>query len=105
MGVVGHGYCGFGGGLDGGGGWYVLEKKPRWFAGCQNTPCVRCEDTDDTRSNRLPGAQLWVGSELVGLPGKALTWDAMRSLRFVVHAACWLHSMVFYRCCGCCSRS
>ena len=23
---------------------------------------VRCEDPDDTRSYRLPGAQLWVGS-------------------------------------------
>ena len=30
------------------------------------------------------------------LPGKALARDAMRRLRFVVHAAGWLHSMVLH---------
>ena len=37
--------------------------------------------------------------ELVCLPGKALTWDATRRLRFVVHATRWLHSMVLHGCC------
>ena len=40
---------------------------------------------------------LWVEPELVGLPGKALAMDVTRRLRFVVHAAGWLHSMVLYR--------
>ena len=39
-----------------------------------------------------------VEQELVGLPGKVLTQDAMRRLRFVVHAASWLHSIVVHRC-------
>ena len=34
-----------------------------------------------------------VEPELVGLPGKTLTQDSRRRLRFVVHAAGWLHSM------------
>ena len=37
-----------------------------------------------------------VESGLVSLPGKALTRDAMRRLRFVVHAASCLHSMVLH---------
>ena len=37
----------------------------------------------------------------VGFQGKALTRDAMRRLRFVVHAAGWLHSVVIHgrHCC------
>ena len=34
--------------------------------------------------------------ELVGLLGKALTRDAMRKFRFIVHAAGWLHSMMLH---------
>ena len=34
----------------------------------------------------------------VGLPEKVLTWDATRRLRFYVHIAGWLHSMVFQGC-------
>ena len=30
--------------------------------GCRSTSIVRDEDTDDTRSNCIPVAQLWVGS-------------------------------------------
>ena len=41
-----------------------------------------------------------VESELVGLPGKALAWNASKRLRFFVHAADWLHCMVLHgRCC------
>ena len=43
-------------------------------------------------SRLLPGTQLW----LAGIPVKALLWDATRRLRFVVHAAGWLHSMVLH---------
>ena len=42
--------------------------------------------------------------ELVGLPGKALAQDATRRLRFVVHAAGWLQSMVLHgHCCRYCN--
>ena len=34
--------------------------------------------------------------ELVGLPGKVLTRDATRRLRFVVNAADWLQSMMLH---------
>ena len=45
-----------------------------------------------------------IESELVGLPGKALTQDATRRLRFIVHAAGRLHSMVLHgRLCCCCT--
>ena len=38
----------------------------------------------------------------VGHSGKALTRDGMRRLRFDVHAAGWLHSIVLHgRCCFC----
>ena len=43
-----------------------------------------------------------VEPELVGLPGKALTRDAMRRLRFVLHAAGWVHSMVLHGHTWCC---
>ena len=33
---------------------------------------------------------------LIGLPGKALAPDGTRRLRFIVHAAGWLHSMVLH---------
>ena len=42
---------------------------------CLSTCRVRDEDTDDARSHRHPGAQLWVWLSRnwsVGLPGKAL---------------------------------
>ena len=34
--------------------------------------------------------------ELVSLPGRALTLNAMKSLRFDVHAAVWLNSLVLH---------
>ena len=37
-----------------------------------------------------------VEPELIGLPGKGLARGTMRRLRFVVHAAGWLHSMVLH---------
>ena len=42
-----------------------------------------------------------VEPELVGFPGMALARDARKMLRFVVHAAGWLYTMVLYggRCC------
>ena len=46
------------------------------------------------RSHHRPGEVFWL--RLVGLPGKALTRDATGILWFDVHAADWLHSMVFY---------
>ena len=43
-----------------------------------------------------------VVSELVGLLADSLTRDTMRRLRFVVHAATWLHGMLLH---GQCCRS
>ena len=59
---------------------------------------MRCEETDNTQSHRFSSAQLWVGSncKLVCLTGKALDREATRRLRFVVHAAGWLRSMVLH---------
>ena len=37
-----------------------------------------------------------VEPESIGLHGKALTRDATRRFRFVVHAAGWLHSMALH---------
>ena len=37
-----------------------------------------------------------VEPELFGLLGKALILDSTVILRFVVHSACWLHSMVLH---------
>ena len=38
-----------------------------------------------------------VESELVGILRKALALDATQRLRFAIHAAGWLHSMVLHR--------
>ena len=55
------------------------------------------EYTDDTLTYHHPGAQFWVGSAGIGRSSwKDLTRDATRRLRFVVHAAGWLHSMVLH---------
>ena len=62
----------------------VLVGKPAGKARELVAPPSRCASLDR------------VGPELVGLPGKALTRDATRRLRFVVHAAGWLHSMVYH---------
>ena len=70
MGVVSHGYGGLGGGRDG---VDTLMTPPSRFAA-------------------LGIAEL----ELVGLPGKTFTQEATRRLQFIVHAADWLHSMVFH---------
>ena len=52
---------------------------------CQGTLRVRDDTliTPPSRCADLGRSEL----ELVGHPGKALTWDATRMLRFVVHAA------------------
>ena len=44
------------------------------------------EDTDDTRSHRHPGVQVWAlfETEFVGLSGKAIKWHTTK-LRFDVH--------------------
>ena len=52
-----------------------------------------------TTADRTPSRYAALGkieSELVGLLRKAVTRDCMRRLRFVVHAADWLHSMVLH---------
>ena len=66
MGVVSPGYCWFNGqgwrwwwvGMrDNAGGGMGLPHVGRSWSPSR----VQCEDTDDTRSHRLPGKQLWVG--------------------------------------------
>ena len=103
--VVSHGYVGLGGGMDGGGGWYVCGTKPGMLVACREMrghfPSARCY-TDDTRSHLHPGAQLvaWSSRNWSVFLGRR---DAMRRLRFVVHAAGWLHFMVLLGridCCG-----
>ena len=71
--VVSNDYGGLGGGWDVGGGWYACGTSPSRYASF----------------GRLE-------PELVSLPGKVLTRDVTRSLRFVVHAAGWVHSMVLH---------
>ena len=81
----------------------VCGTKPRSLVACREMPGYFPSErsfTYDTRLYRRPGAQVWVGSsqnwsELIGLPGKTLTRDATRMIRFVVHAAAWLRPMVF----------
>ena len=65
MGIVSHGSGGFGGGMDEEGGWYACGTNQRWLVEfremSEHIPSAR-RYTDDTRSHRCPGAQLWVGS-------------------------------------------
>ena len=85
--------------------WYKARMGWSHVGRSQRTCQERGEGTDDTRLHRLQGAQLWVGlRQLVGLPGKALSQDAPTSLRFVVHAAGWLQSMVLHGCWCFCRR-
>ena len=62
--VVSHDYDCIGGGNDGGGRWYVCGAKAGELIACremqEHFPNARLY-TDDTRSYRGPGAQLWVG--------------------------------------------
>ena len=65
--VVGYGHGGFGEGKDGGGGWYACGwKKGGLLVVCREMPehfsRAKWSGTDDNRSHRRPGAQLWVGS-------------------------------------------
>ena len=65
---------------------------------CQSTSRVQCEDTDDSRSHRLPGAKLWIGlNRNWSVFWEDLTQDAMKRLWFNVHAADWLQSMVIHK--------
>ena len=91
--VVSHGYGGLGGGMDGGGGWHACGTKPRGLDTCRAL-LVRGDKlmTPPSRCAALGMAE----SESVGFPGKALARDATRRLRFVVHAAGWLHSMMLH---------
>ena len=92
--VVSHG-CG---GLSGGRGGKHAGRGHGGFGLVSGDAGVRSKHTDDTRSHRRPGAQLLVLSSWNWsiLLGKALTQDATRRLRFVVHAAGCLHSMVLH---------
>ena len=85
------------GGTDGGVGWYACETKPGRLVVCQSTSLRKCEvKTLMTSDHTAFQAQSHgrVDSELAGLPRKALTQDATRRLRFVVHAAGLLDSTV-----------
>ena len=58
----------------------------------------RCRSTSRVRGDTLTSPSRCaalgrVEPEFVVLSGKVLTRDAMRRLRFAVHAAGWLHSM------------
>ena len=70
----------------------MLDKVRRGWSHvgrCRSTSHVQGEDTDDTRSHHLPGVQLWVGS--------SLNWSVFQGrLRFLVHAAGWLHYMLLH---------
>ena len=111
-GVVSHSYGGLGGGRDevavGGHGRQSQERLIARREMPEHFPNAR-------RGHRLhpiipPSRYAALGrieSELVGLPGMALTWEATRRLRFVVHVAGWLHSMVLderLRCCCCITK-
>ena len=97
--VVSHGDGWLGGGRYGCGGWHAWGTKPGGFVVCREMPehfmSARWRHwwypiTPPSRNAALGR----VVPELVGFPRKALTWDVTRRLRFVVHAAGWLHSMV-----------
>ena len=62
----------------------------------EHFPSVRSY-TDDTHPITSPYSCVALGRvkpELVGIPGKALTRDAMRRVQFDVNAAGWLHAAV-----------
>ena len=86
--VIIHGYGWFGGGRDGGGGWYACGTKPVGWS-----HVVRCQNTSRARGDTLVAPRSRcsalgrVEPELVGLPGKALTRDLMNRLTFIVNAA------------------
>ena len=65
--------------------------KDNGVGGCQSTSQVRSDTpmTPPSRCAALGRCEL----ELVSLPGKALTLDAMRRLWFVIHVAGWPYSV------------
>ena len=97
MGVVSHSYCGC---RDGCGGWYACRTKAGGFgrvsrnAGALPKCEVKTLMTND--QHRLPRALGRVKPKSFGLPCEILARDASRRLRFVVHAADWLHSVVLH---------
>ena len=65
--------------------------KSQGVVTCRSTSRVR-GDTLITPPSRCTALGR-VEPELIGVPGKVLIQDATRRIRFVVHAAGWLHSM------------
>ena len=76
MGVVSHGYGGLGGGRNGGGAWHVCGITPVVLLTCREMSEHFQSASEDTRSHRLPGAQLWVWS----------SWNWSALLRRPLHA-------------------
>ena len=69
--VVCHCYGDRMGSRYGGGGWYACGTKPVGFVACWEMPEHFQSAglyTDDTRSYRFSGAQLWVGSVFLERP-------------------------------------
>ena len=70
-------------------GWSHVER-------CRKTIGERCDKLHQNTPPSRCAALGMVESELVCLPGKALTRDATRRFRFFVHAVGRLHSMVLH---------
>ena len=84
---------------EGGGGWYACGTKLGRFDHIWRDAQALAEckvKTLITPSSRCAALGM-VEPELVGLPGKALTWDVTKKLRLDSHATSWLHSMVLHR--------
>ena len=65
MSVVSHGYGGFGGvRIEVVDGMHAGRRQGAWspVGRCRSISKLQGEDTGDTRSQGLPGAQLWLGS-------------------------------------------
>ena len=75
--------------LDDAGGWSHVGR-------CRRTSSVRGDTliTPDHIAFMVRGSGFDRAGIFVGLTGRALTRDATRSLRFVVHAAGWLQYMM-----------
>ena len=61
--IISHGYDGLGGGWDGDGGWYECGMKPGGLVACREMSDHLPSEmlyTDDSRSHRQPGTQLWL---------------------------------------------
>ena len=97
--VVSHGYGGLCGGRDG----VVDGMQGDKAKGVCRMSADAAVHTESEVKTLIPSLYKCVclgrvEPESVCLPGKALTWQATRRLRFVIHAVSWLHSMVLHRC-------